>query len=197
MCGSALTQCVVAMQVNHTAQLVQGFATMLQVPASAIVSVAIANNSQQQHATPSATLAAASVNASATSVAASANQAVTVIIHPPASNSSNASVLAAGALTAPTVARLLGSADATQSQSALGFAVVQVTQSYRVGICGNGICEVGERGIVGNSSQDALEGSCPADCPVQYSACPSNQSVTCNERGRCLSSEGVCNCFPG
>ncbi len=192
---------------------------MLQIPASAIASVAFANNSQQSNArrllafanssaspsatsaagsaSPSATSAAGSASPSATSAAASANQAVTVIIHPPPSNSSNASALAAGPLTAPTVARLLGSADPTQSQSVLGFAVTQVMQSYRVGSCGNSICEVGERGIQGNSSQSALEGSCPGDCPVLYSACPAPLSTVCSGKGSCLSTQGVCDCFPG
>ena len=189
---------------------------MLQTPASAIASIALANSSQQSHprhllasatspAGPSATLAAGSDDASAapspspaaTAVAASASQAVTVVIRAPVSNSSNASALAAGPLTAPTVARLLGSADLAQSQSALGFAITQVTQSYRVGICGNGICEVGERGTQSNGSQMYLQGSCPQDCPVQYSACPANDSTPCSGRGTCLSSQGVCDCFPG
>lgn len=189
---------------------------MLQIPASAIAFIALANSSQQSHArrllgsvtspvSPSATLAAVDASASpspspassATAVAASASQAVTAVVHAPVSNSSNASALAAGPLTAPTVARLLGSANLAQSQSALGFAVTQVTQSYRVGICGNGICEVGERSIQSNGSQTQLQGSCPQDCPVQYSACPANDSTPCSGKGTCLSSQGVCDCFSG
>ena len=191
---------------------------MLQIPASAIVSLVFANSSQQSNATsaaspvgltasPSATAVAGSANSSvgssatpvpsATAVEASTSQAVTITIDPPLSNSSNTSALAAGPLTAPTVARLLGSANLAQSQSALGFAVTQVMQSYRVGICGNGICEVGERGIQGNGSQLTLQGSCPKDCPVQYSACSTNQNTSCSGKGSCLNSQGVCDCFVG
>ncbi|KAL0020441.1 hypothetical protein WJX77_003488 [Trebouxia sp. C0004] len=222
VCGGLSDSCAILVQAqlqltpailqgNASARVAQGFATMLQTPASAIASIALANGSQRSHArhllasatppaSPSVTLAASpasSASLAATAVAASASQAVTVVIHPPASNSSNASALAAGPLTAPTVARLLGSADLAPSQSALGFAITQVTQSHRVGICGNGICEVGERGIQSNGSQMHLQGSCPEDCPVQYSACPANDSTPCSGKGTCLSSQGVCNCFPG
>lgn len=178
-------------------QVMQGFATMLSVPTSAVVGVNFANNSQQTQARR--LLAVPASNATA-----AIDTAVAVIIQPPVPSNDthstvNSSALAVGHLTAPTVARLLSSAELVQSQSALGFAVMQVTQSYRIGTCGNGICEVGERGIKGRDSQSALlKGSCPDDCPVEYMACASNQSrSTCNGRGSCLSSQGICNCFPG
>lgn len=170
---------------------------MLQIPASAIASLVFANSSQQSNATLASSPVGLTASPSATAAAASTSLAVTGIIHPPLSNSSNTSALAAGPLTAPTVARLLGSADLAQSQSALGFAVTQVIQSYRVGICGNGICEVGERGIQSNGSQLTLQGSCPEDCSVQYSACPTTQSTSCSGKGSCLNSQGVCDCFLG
>ena len=164
---------------------------MLGIPASAFVTLSISQPTQTRRL-----LASATSNATAATT-----QVATAIIQPPvtlSSNSNGSIASAADRLTAPTVARLLSSSEPAQSQSALGFAVTQVTQSYRIGACGNGICEVGERGIRGNGSQAALlQGSCPADCLVQYMACPANQSSTCSGRGSCLSSQGVCSCSPG
>lgn len=170
-------------------QVVQGFSTMLDVPPSAFVSVNISQATQARRL-----LASSTSNATAV-----ASRAVTAVIQPSvASNSTAAAAPAVTSLTAPTVARLLSSSEPAQSESALGFAVTQVTQSYRVGTCGNDVCEVGERGVSGNGSQPALlQGSCPDDCPVQYRACPSSQGGSCSARGSCLSSQGVCSCFNG
>lgn len=170
-------------------QVIQGFSTMLDVSPSAFVSMNISQATQARRL-----LASSTSNATAV-----ASLAVTAIIQPPvASNSTASAPPAVTSLTAPTVARLLSSSEPVQSQSALGFAVTQVTQSYRVGTCGNGVCEVGERGVSGNDSQPALlQGSCPVDCPVQYKACPSSQGNSCSARGSCLSSQGVCSCFTG
>ena len=171
-------------------QVMQGFATMLGIPKSAVTNVTLANSSQQAQ-TWHLLASSSSVNA--------ITAVYHVTIQPPApSNTINSSAVAVGLLTAPTVARLLSSAEPAQSQAALGFAVTQVMQSYRIGLCGNGICEVGERRITSNGSQLALQGTCPEDCPLQYIQCPSsNSSITCSERGSCLSSQGICNCFPG
>ena len=176
------------MEVSHV-QVTQGLSTMLDTPVSAFVSMNISQPTQTRRLLASST----------SNAAASATQLATAIIQPPITTNSNGSIAStAYRLTAPTVVRLLSSSEPVQSQSALGFAVMQVTQSYRIGTCGNGICEVGERGIRGNGSQAALlEGSCPGDCPVQYMACPANQNSTCSGRGSCLSSQGVCSCFPG
>ena len=170
-------------------QVIQGLSTMLNIPASAFFSL---NISQP---TPTRRL----MSSSTSNAAAATTQVATATIQPPVTTNSNGSIASAVyRLTAPTVARLLSSSEPVQSQSALGFAVTQVTHSYRIGTCGNGICEVGERGIRDNGSQAALlEGSCPEDCPVQYMACPANQSSTCSGKGSCLSSQGACSCFPG
>lgn len=162
---------------------------MLDVPPSAFLSMNISQ------ATPARRLLASPIS-NATAIT---NLAVTAILQPPVANNSAASAASAvSSLTAPTIARLLSSSEPTQSQSALGFAVTQVTQSYRIGTCGNGVCEVGERGISNNGSQPALlQGSCPGDCPVPYKACPSSQGSPCSTKGGCLSSQGVCSCFTG
>ena len=172
-------------------QVLNGFATMLDVPATAIMSIAFASSSQTRRL-----LAASSSNATA---AADASQTMTVTIQPPViSNGTSSSGPALSSLTAPSVARLLASAEPAQSQSTLGFAVTQPIQSYRIGTCGNGVCEVGERDVMGNNTGNALiQGSCPSDCPAQYMACPSTGKSTCSNRGSCLSSQGVCSCFAG
>lgn len=170
-------------------QVIQGLSTMLDIPASAFVSLNISQPTQTRRLLMSATS-----NATAATV-----QMASAIIQPPVtSNNSAPAASAFTTLTAPTVARLLSSSEPVQSLSALGFAVTQVTQSYRTGACGNGVCEVGERGIKGNGSQPALlEGSCPVDCPVQYMPCPVSQSRACSGRGSCLSSQGMCSCSLG
>ncbi len=56
--------------------------------------------------------------------------------------------------------------------------------------------QVGERSIVGGRP-----GTCDADCPIPYVACPSGGSeadaTTCTGAGRCLSNIGMCDCFEG
>ena len=74
---------------------------------------------------------------------------------------------------------------------------MQVVQTYRKGECGNGICEVGERQVMSNGTQTGLVGSCPEDCPVQYSACPVNDGIACSGNGQCMSNQGMCDCSPG
>lgn len=58
------------------------------------------------------------------------------------------------------------------------------------------IVQVGERSIVGGRP-----GTCDADCPIPYVACPSGGSeadaTTCTGAGRCLSNIGFCDCFEG
>lgn len=56
----------------------------------------------------------------------------------------------------------------------------------RVGTCGNGICETGERTVAG-----LVQGSCPADCGPPSQPCPG----ACAGHGTCTSASGTCNCF--
>lgn len=209
------------MQAQWRSQISQGFAVMLQVPTAAIASITFANTSQQSATrhlmaaslspspaanSPAANVLAASPAAPQTASAASAvmstasaagTQTVAVVIHPwHAGNATNSSGLGQGPLTAPSAARLLRSTDLAQSQASFGFAVVKVAQAYRVGVCGNGVCEVGERAVNGSSGAGLL-GSCPADCPAPYVQCPTNGTVACSGKGQCLTSQGSCSCYPG
>ena len=202
------------MQAQWHDQIAEGFATMLQVPNAAIASVTFASRTQNPAARrllaagngPSLDANASSASPAASAVvstaAAAATQTVTVIVNPwQASNASGTSALGQGPLqqgplTAPSAARLLSSNDLAQSQTSLGFAVKAVKQAYRIGICGNGLCEVGERAVVQGPGA-GLVGSCPSDCPVPYVQCPYNGTVVCSGNGQCLSSQGTCNCYPG
>ncbi|EKX35127.1 hypothetical protein GUITHDRAFT_155568 [Guillardia theta CCMP2712] len=61
----------------------------------------------------------------------------------------------------------------------------------RSGVCGNGVCEVGE--VCGLN-----EGCCIADCQTTSLSCPiASLDRVCNSRGKCLSGSGACDCFLG
>ena len=65
------------------------------------------------------------------------------------------------------------------------FSVDGVPVATRSGVCGNGICEIGERGAEGNSI-----GTCAEDCGLPSKACPGG----CSNGGVCLPASGVCQC---
>ena len=66
-------------------------------------------------------------------------------------------------------------------------------QQEACGICGNGICEAGERCDSGGT------GCCAQDCSLALSVCPSaaGSTVPCSGSGVCLPSSGVCACYSG
>ena len=59
---------------------------------------------------------------------------------------------------------------------------------HREGVCGNAICEVGERAVEG-----ATLGSCPQDCGLPSLQCP---AAGCGS-GYCMQSAGQCECWVG
>ena len=75
----------------------------------------------------------------------------------------------------------------------------EVAYAGRTGVCGNGVCEVGERAYVASAPPLPPGGTCPADCPVPYRACPVGgaDGMPCSSAGRCLATSGVCDCFAG
>lgn len=75
----------------------------------------------------------------------------------------------------------------------IAFSVAANSVSYptRAGVCGNGVCEVGERCVLGHLLSP--------DCPFTFVACPVSAGAAgavspCAGRGRCLPQSGSCVC---
>eukprot|EP00873_Tetraselmis_striata_P034558 jgi/Tetstr1/454822/TSEL_041702.t1 len=73
-----------------------------------------------------------------------------------------------------------------------GLTLTAYEGSWRMGVCGNGVCELGE-----------MDGRCAEDCPPVW-PCPQPTHVTvgvagqaCAGRGRCASASGTCVCQAG
>ncbi|KAK9815540.1 hypothetical protein WJX72_005402 [[Myrmecia] bisecta] len=64
----------------------------------------------------------------------------------------------------------------------------------RAAICGNQVCEAGER-----APSTATESGCPGDCSFDLNTCPgaSATSAPCSGKGWCLSAVGICQCYFG
>jgi hypothetical protein len=81
-----------------------------------------------------------------------------------------------------------------------GYVVLRALRAVlRVGDCGNGVCEVGER-----VATDDTAGGCPTDCAFPFLACPpfggggaGAAALTCGGHGMCFSTLGACSCFTG
>ncbi|KAK9917449.1 hypothetical protein WJX75_004476 [Coccomyxa subellipsoidea] len=82
-----------------------------------------------------------------------------------------------------------GQASANQLFVLLGSPLVA-----RAAICGNQVCEPGERAPV-----DANNLGCPGDCPFALVACPAPRGSNnpCSGHGFCLSAWGSCQCWIG
>ncbi|GMH43479.1 hypothetical protein BSKO_11401 [Bryopsis sp. KO-2023] len=74
---------------------------------------------------------------------------------------------------------------------------VKVLTEDKVGVCGNGICELDERPVMNGEESDG----CPLDCMVPLIHPPSTEiqgrSVHCSGRGKPLFVSGTCQCFAG
>ncbi len=78
--------------------------------------------------------------------------------------------------------------DASAQLNSDDFAIEAVPVATRRGVCGNDICEVGERTTEGVST-----GTCVEDCGLPSKACPGG----CSAGGVCLPASGVCQCRDG
>jgi hypothetical protein len=86
------------------------------------------------------------------------------------------------------IAAELPAAAAASTDTSSGIQMPNNPYSGRSGICGNGVCEIGERSTIG-----AIDGSCPQDCGLPAVACIGG----CGIGGNCLPSTGVCQCYVG
>ncbi|KAL3685630.1 hypothetical protein R1sor_003652 [Riccia sorocarpa] len=83
-----------------------------------------------------------------------------------------------------------------------GLKIQEVQRVTRAGLCGNGICERGER-CNHNGQSSATDGPCcAADCPYVPVSCPitlhgPRKNLPCSMNGLCLDASGQCDCFDG
>lgn len=72
--------------------------------------------------------------------------------------------------------------------------ITEVMDVERQPVCGNGVCESGERCATLTDTN-----CCSVDCAFQIIPCPTRagSDVPCSGRGRCISAVGECDCFEG
>eukprot|EP01029_Cantina_marsupialis_P013441 TRINITY_DN2973_c0_g1_i3.p1 TRINITY_DN2973_c0_g1~~TRINITY_DN2973_c0_g1_i3.p1 ORF type:complete len:339 (+),score=63.39 TRINITY_DN2973_c0_g1_i3:239-1255(+) len=67
---------------------------------------------------------------------------------------------------------------------------------FEIGVCGNGLCEIGERCL---SGEETNVGCCIEDCPLIIKPCPAplGSSLSCggSSSGICNYNSGECSCF--
>ena len=111
----------------------------------------------------------------------------------------SASLLVAPATYDSTVTNLLDVDVVTSGFAATtptaNISVTAVTSSAAVGMCGNGVCELGEACAVDDTSGSC----CPRDCAFSKLDCPAVNGATCNGRGACVATSdpavAACSCF--
>lgn len=77
--------------------------------------------------------------------------------------------------------------EASSKYGSAAFDIESVPISTRNGVCGNGICEIGERATLGIDP-----GTCSQDCGLPSKICLGG----CQNGGQCQPASGVCACLP-
>ncbi|GMH38086.1 hypothetical protein BSKO_05970 [Bryopsis sp. KO-2023] len=80
-----------------------------------------------------------------------------------------------------------------------------VSSVTREAVCGNKVCEAGERPIISTGVDDSQDvvGGCPEDCKLPYKQCPVGLSPPkggpefCSGHGHCHTASGQCTCWDG
>jgi hypothetical protein len=117
--------------------------------------------------------------------------------------STGAGLLGAGQLLA---SGLEQQADGGSSNPAGGVPqLLRVMLAQRVGVCGNGLCEVGERQLLNAEGEVLQEAAAPCaqDCPGTFMLCPAPVGPVgypdreCGGNGRCIRETGTCDCSAG
>lgn len=154
---------------------------------------------QQQQPVPGVDDATAAAPVADPLIEESANVAAPPVLAPPspigpsslwATVSVQPSVNATGStpFSSSYIAAELPAAAAASTNTSSGIQMPSNPYPGRLGICGNSVCEIGERSTVG-----AIDGSCPQDCGLPAVACIGG----CGVGGNCLPSTGVCQCYVG
>ncbi|KAL2635003.1 hypothetical protein R1flu_006482 [Riccia fluitans] len=83
-----------------------------------------------------------------------------------------------------------------------GLKIQEVQRVARAGLCGNGVCERGERCNQNGQSSTTDGPCCSADCPYVPIGCPITlrgvrKNLPCSKNGLCLDASGRCDCFDG
>ncbi|KAL0022292.1 hypothetical protein WJX79_005985 [Trebouxia sp. C0005] len=127
----------------------------------------------------------------ATIASSTTANSTTMLVYDVAAASATSAAITSAALTFGQAQLLLS--DAT----ALDDVVLAIAA---VAVCGNGVCELGERPNATAAGVNAT-GGCPEDCFVPYVICPipSGSLSMCGgtPRGQCLTSSGACSCSTG
>ncbi|DBB00425.1 TPA: hypothetical protein ACH3X3_002146 [Trebouxia sp. C0006] len=127
----------------------------------------------------------------ASSTTTTANSTTSMLVYDIAAASATSAAITSAALTFGQAQLLLS--DAT----ALDDVVLAIAA---VAVCGNGVCELGERPNATAIGVNAT-GGCPEDCFVPYVVCPipTGSLSMCGgtPRGQCLTSSGACACSTG
>ncbi|BBN05436.1 hypothetical protein MPTK1_3g13090 [Marchantia polymorpha subsp. ruderalis] len=101
------------------------------------------------------------------------------------------------------VSKILMSLDDTPNGEFIkGLKIKEVQHVARAGVCGNGMCERGERCSQNGQSSTTDGPCCSADCPYVPIACPitldgPRSHVPCSKNGICHDASGQCDCFEG
>jgi hypothetical protein len=125
--------------------------------------------------------------------------------NPAQSSAVGGGMLGAGQLLASGLEQQAAGGDGSSDPAGGVPQLLRVMLAQRVGVCGNGLCEVGERQLLNAEGEVLQEAAAPCaqDCPGTFMLCPApvgpvgNPDRECGGNGRCIRETGTCDCFAG